>query len=683
EVVQEDALRQMLALLRHRGPDEFGILLDKEAGLGSARLSIIDLSGGSQPIANEDESLWIVFNGEIFNYPELRAELDLRGHSFRTATDTEVILHLFEEYGPDCLSRLNGQFAIAIWDTRRRRLFLARDRLGVRPLFYTQVADTLLFASEIKAILADPRARAELNPRVIEQIFTFWAPLGPDTVFRNIFELPPGHFLVADRDSVRVEKYWENRFAPDSELQSKAAPGRLSEEELIDEFRSLLIDACRIRLRADVPVGAYLSGGLDSSTIAAIIRRHASNRLVTFSIAFGDENFDESQFQQQMAAHLGTDHHVLRATHDDIGNAFPDVIWHTEVPVMRTAPVPMFLLSRLVRETGFKVVLTGEGADEFLAGYDIFKENKIRRFWAEQPESKSRPLLLKKLYPDIKGLAQNNFDFLSAFFGRGLTELDSPCYSHAIRWHNNRRTLRFLQDVHLQGNNGNDGNSFGDVAANLPSDFRRWAPLAQAQYLEITVFLSQYLLSSQGDRMGMAHSIEGRFPFLDFRLVEFCNKLDPNLKLRGLNEKYLLKKVAQPWLPDLILTRRKRPYRAPIHRSFFNHSTPAYVGELLSTSSLKTSGLFRPAVVEQLVRKIQAGAPVGETDEMALAGILSTQLVYHNFVQNFRRPAPLSILDRVKVCRIAGARNPRNFSPRNASVMASGATPVAAEVTRL
>jgi asparagine synthase (glutamine-hydrolysing) len=651
ELVEEVTLRQMLALLRHRGPDEFGILLDRETGLGSARLSIIDLAGGSQPIANEDESLWIVFNGEIFNYVELRAELEPRGHHFRTSSDTEVLLHLFEEYGPDCLNRLNGQFAIAIWDCNRRRLFLARDRLGVRPLFYAQTEHgSLSFASEIKAILANRQIRVELAPEVIDQIFRFWAPLGPETVFRNILELPPGHFLLSDRDGLRIERYWHPQFSTQSH-DGFRGHSTAELDEVVEEFRSLLVDACRVRLRADVPVGAYLSGGIDSSTIASIIRRHSSNHLVTFSIAFTDENFDESQFQQEMATHLGTEHHVVRATHEDIGNAFPDVIWHTEVPIMRTAPVPMFLLSRLVRETGFKVVLTGEGADEFLAGYDIFKENKIRRFWACHPESRLRPLLFKRLYPDIRGLAENNDQFLATFFGEGLQRTDSPWFSHAVRWRNNRRTRRFIHESLLSSAGSSDTEVFARLETRLPADFKSWPSLARAQYLEITTFLSQYLLSSQGDRMGMAHSIEGRFPFLDFRLVEFCNGLDPRLKLRCLNEKFLLKRVSLPWLPEIIIQRPKRPYRAPVHRSFFNRSTPDYVREVLEPSNLRASGIFKPRAVEQLTNKIRSGSPLGETDDMALAGIVSTQLVHELFVKSFPKPAAFSSNDRVKVCR--------------------------------
>lgn len=644
EPATEEGLRSMLGALRHRGPDEFGVLIDREAGLGSARLSIIDLAGGGQPIPNEDGTLWIVFNGEVFNYIELRAELEAQGHRFRTRTDTEVVLHLYEQHGPRCLERLNGQFAIAIWDSVRRRLFLGRDRLGVRPLFYAEApGGVLLFASEVKSILSDPRARAEIDPEAVRQVFLFWAPTSPHTAFKGVLELPPGHFLLADERGARVERYWENSFPEEGEGAGAAARPF---EEVVEEFRELLTDACRIRLRADVPVGAYLSGGLDSSAIAAIVRRATTNRLVTFSIAFDDARFDESSFQREMAAHLGTEHHVVQATHEDIGRVFPDVVWHAESPMMRTAPAPMFLLSRLVRDRGFKVVLTGEGSDEFLAGYDIFKEAKVRRFWAREPHGKARPLLLKRLYPDIGGLSESHHETLAAFFGDGLADTGSPWYSHAVRWRNNLRTWRFLAgDAAAQPH-------FDRLEGALPRAFGRWGHLARAQHLEISIFLSHYLLSSQGDRMGMANSIEGRFPFLDVRVTEFCNRLPPRLKMRALREKHLLKAAAGPWLPARIGSRPKRPYRAPIHRSFFHKGAPDYVRELLGERALAGSGLFRPAAVARLVGKIEAGSPVGETDDMAVAGILSTQLLHHQFVKAARRTVPLGATDPVKVCRL-------------------------------
>jgi asparagine synthase (glutamine-hydrolysing) len=641
----ERDLRQMLAMIRHRGPDQFGIYLDGPVGLGNARLSVIDLSTGQQPISNEDGTLWIVFNGEIFNYVELRPELEARGHRFTTTSDTEVLLHAYEEWGPKCLERLNGQFAFAVWNTRDQALFLARDRLGVRPLFYTMNNGNLLFASEIKAILSDRRVSAEIDPAVLEQVFTFWGPLSPRTIFHGINEVPPGHYLTARDGKITLQSFWQVNFPTGSTSASRNGSNK-SVDEYLEEFSDLLVDAAKIRLRADVPVGAYLSGGLDSSIIASIIRNFTSNRLDTFSIAFNDANFDESVFQRQMAGFLGTDHQVVCATHADIGRVFPDVIWHTEVPLMRTAPAPMYLLSKLVRDSGFKVVLTGEGADEFMAGYDIFKEAKIRRFWAREPDSKFRPMLFQRLYPDIADLSKNNGSFLAAFFREDLAQVDRPEYSHAVRWRNNRRTCRFFSQEMQQSTRLSLDQQVGEQ---LHARFREWGPLERAQYLEIKIFLSQYLLSSQGDRMGMANAIEGRFPFLDYRLVEFCNQLPANLKLRGLTEKYLLKRLGKKWLPKEIWQRPKRPYRAPIHRSFFNETTPEYVREMLSPEKLKQAGMFNPAAVGQLVKKVEQGGKLGETDDMALVGVISTQLLHHHFVENFKMSAPLSDKDPVKV----------------------------------
>jgi asparagine synthase (glutamine-hydrolysing) len=652
EPVSDAALRQMLALIRHRGPDQFGIFLDDGVGLGSARLSILDLGHGQQPISNEDGSLWIVFNGEIFNYLELRPDLEARGHRFTTNTDTEVLLHLFEEYGEDCLSRLNGQFAFAIWNTRDRSLFLARDRLGVRPLFYSRSNGSLVFGSEIKTLFGSGRVAPMLDPVGVDQVFTFWSTVPPRTVFRDVVELQPGHWLRANEDGMEVRRYWQLDFADANE--SLANPGERVIQQRTEELRELLTDAISLRLRADVPVAAYLSGGLDSSIIASLARDFAPGRLNTFSISFSDAEFDESEFQTRMAAHLGTKHEVISATHEDIGRVFPQVVWHCETPILRTSPAPMFLLSGLLQKRGFKVALTGEGADEMLGGYDIFKEARIRRFWAAQPESKLRPQLLQRLYPEINGFNQTNGSFLKAFFGEGLSDVDSPFYSHAIRWRNSARTRRFFSNDFLA-----ESERVLPTAPpmKLPAGFMHWGPLERAQYLETTLFMGNYLLSSQGDRMGMAHAVEGRFPFLDYRVAEYCAHLPPRLKLRVLKEKYLLRRMAAPFLPREITHRRKRPYRAPIHRAFFHGRMESYVEELLSAESLHETGIFKPAAVAQLVAKLKAGERIGETDDMALAGILSTQLVHQQFIENFQMPPPLSERDDVKVC-FAG-----NFSP--------------------
>lgn len=645
--IVSQTLRQMLGMIRHRGPDQFGLYTFQDAhsgvGLGNARLSIIDLGGGQQPISNEDGTLWIVFNGEIFNYLELRPDLERRGHRLATDSDTEVIIHLYEEYGPDCLAHLNGQFALAIWDERERSLFLARDRVGVRPLFYTVQAGALLFASEMKALLADERVTAVLDPHTLRQIFTYWTPLPPRTIFQDIYTLPPGHWLRAQHGQWHIQRYWQPDLAPEKQLWQTADKWAL--DEAAQQLRHLLIDATQIRLRADVPVGAYLSGGLDSSTITALIHHYTDNRLETFSIAFTDAQYDESRYQQQMAAALGVSHHhVVRCTHEDIGHAFPEVIWHTEMPVLRTSPAPLFLLSRLVQRQNFKVVLTGEGADEFLAGYNIFKEAKVRAFWARQPASAIRPLLLNRLYGYVSNL--DNMAYLQKFFGRDLANVAAPDYSHAIRWRNTARIQRLFSPAGIPAV---AESVFTDFMSLLPPRFEHWPVVSRAQYLEIMIFLAEYLLSAQGDRVAMAHSVEGRFPFLDHRVVSFCNQLPPQFKLRGLQEKHVLKRAVRDLLPPEIWQRPKRPYRAPIQHSFFPQERPLeWVAALLSPAAVQESGYFADTAVAALQQKLQRHHTLSETDEMALAGILSTQLVHHHFVANFRRAQPIGQQDDIK-----------------------------------
>ncbi|HEY75937.1 MAG TPA: asparagine synthase (glutamine-hydrolyzing) [Thermoflexia bacterium] len=643
-----DLLRRMLSVIRHRGPDEFGVYVDQNVGIGCARLSIVDLSTGSQPIPNEDRSLWIVFNGEVYNHPELREELERKGHRFSTRSDTEVILHLYEDLGPDCLHRLNGQFAIAIWDVRREELFLARDRLGIRPLFYTLLPEGMVFGSEIKALLLDPRVEARLDPYALAQAFTFWAPLAPRTVFQGIRELPPGHYMRVRADSHTVTRYWGLSF-PEAGHEDP-----MGMEEAAARLRDLLADATRLRLRADVPVGSYLSGGLDSTLIAALIRHHVPDTLCTFSIAFQEAAFDERPYQEIATAFLRTAHRRTECTNADIGTVFPEVVWHAEAPLLRTSPAPMFLLSRLVHESGIKVVLTGEGADEFLGGYNIFKEDKVRRFWARQPDSAWRPLLLHRLYPYVADLSRGGDAFLRAFFRRGLTEVDQPGYSHLIRWRNTRSLHRLFSAALREALGEYD--PVGEFLSTLDGLLPRWSPLAQAQYLEVATFMSPYLLSSQGDRMMAANSVEGRFPFLDHRVVEFAARLPSHLKIRGLQEKYILRKSAQGLLPPEVWQRRKQPYRAPIHPAFFD-PPPDYVEAMLSPESIREAGLFDPEAVAQLVRKCRSGRRVGERDDMALVGVLSTQLLHHLFVANFP-PGPVGEADPVRVHVGPGRREP-------------------------
>ncbi len=621
EPIGSHLIYQMLDAIRHRGPDDWGVFVDDQIGIGSARLSIIDVAGGHQPISNEDDTIWVVFNGEIYNYLELRSELIAKGHVFRTHSDTEVLIHLYEEE-EDWLLRLNGQYAIALWDQRQHKLILARDRLGVRPIYYTIQDSFLLFGSEAKALFAHPGIKAEIDPISLAQVFTFWTTLSPRSGFRNILSIPPGHYAVIKDGNVSVRAHW--RLDMGSRLDTPK-----SLDEAAEHLRWLLDDAIRLRLRSDVPVGTYLSGGLDSSTITVLASKHTETRLKTFSIAFSEQAFDESRYQTCINEYLQVDNDAVRCTFRDIGDAFPDAVRYCEMPLMRTAPIPMFLLSKLVHDHGFKVVLTGEGADELLGGYDIFKEMKIRRFWARQPASKLRPLLLQRLYPYMRTMQEGGDAYLKMFFAQNLSETMEPFYSHQLRWQNTARCWRFFSPVFREEIKGYD--PLDELASALPAEFKKWDTFAQAQYLEITIFLSEYLLSSQGDRMGMAHSVEGRYPFLDPRVVDYSIALPAHYKMYGLREKAVLKRAMRGLLPPETLNRYKHPYRAPIRSVFFGDDSPEYVRECLSPRKLEETGYFEPAVVETLTTKCQRSVHVSETEEMALAGILSTQLLHFNW----------------------------------------------------
>lgn len=640
--VSLETIKRMIGVVRHRGPDETGVYIDDQVGLGHARLSIIDLSGGVQPIHNEDKTLWIVYNGEVFNYPELTEELVQKGHRFYTTTDTEVILHLYEQEGPGCLARMNGQWALAIWDAKKKELFLARDRVGIRPLYYTIRDDALIFGSEIKSIFVNPNVPREIDPIAMDQIFTFWTTLTPRTAFRDVLELPPGHYLKMSGGQVAIKKYWDIPLYPrDEQLNSTPA-------EICRQIQELLQDAVRIRLRADVPVGCYLSGGLDSSGVTTLVVRNFSSNVRTFGIRFEQDAFDEGKHQSQMVRFLGTNHTELRAANDNIGMTLPECLWHCEKPLLRTAPIPLYLLSDVVHQSGFKVVLTGEGADEVFGGYNIFREAKIRRFWSRYPNSRKRAALIGRLYPYIFNNPRLSRT-LQSFFARGLDKPDDPIFSHLIRWENTSRVKTFFSNE-LNGEIGAYC-AYDQVRDALPKAFEQADGLSRAQYLEMVIFLSNYLLSSQGDRVAMAHSLEIRLPYLDYRVIDLMGRVPAKWKVLGLKEKHILKKSFRGLLPDEIANRPKHPYRAPITQSLLNEKTAAYTHEAMSEASLGKTGIFDPAKVTKLLRKLEATDAPSEVDSMALVGILSSQIVYQQFVEDFSARSistvsPTLIVDR-------------------------------------
>lgn len=619
-------LQRMIRTLAHRGPDGFGFHAEPGVGLAHARLSIIDLATGDQPIHNPRRNVWTVFNGEIFNFIELRAELEAAGHRFHTRSDTEVIVHLYDRHGDRFVDYLNGQFAIALWDGERQRLVLARDRAGIRPLFHASAHGRIWFASEPKALLSVLPQLAVIDPVALAQTLTYWSAVDPGTIHAGIESLPPGHLLAIERDGSRtLTPYWDWTFPDAADTRPIAEPRSVAHAAA--ELRELLVDAVRLQLRADVPVGAYLSGGLDSSGIVALIRTFTQTPVRTFSVAFDDGEFDESVHQQTMVRHLGTDHTTLHCTRRDIGEAFPRLIRHAETPVLRTAPVPLMLLAGCVREHGYKVVLTGEGADEVFGGYDLFKEAKVRRFWARQPGSTMRPRLLQRLYGYLKNSPVGSPAFAQSFFGQGMEYLDRPVFAHVPRWNTSSRALSMLSPE-LRASLG-EWEPIPAYEHTLPPGIMRWSPLARDQYVEAKSLLAGYLLSSQGDRVAMAGSIEGRVPFLDHRVIEFANRLPPSYKIRGLTEKHILRQALAGLLPEGILHRTKQPYRSPDSQSFFFGGKPLdYVGDLLSAESVRSAGFFDPAAVGRLFEKCRTGRAIGFADNQAFVGVLSTMLLH-------------------------------------------------------
>ncbi|RLC28942.1 MAG: asparagine synthase (glutamine-hydrolyzing) [Deltaproteobacteria bacterium] len=649
-----DTLMRMMGRLRHRGPDASGYFRDRQVALGHTRLSIIDLETGGQPLSNEDGSVWITFNGEIFNFVELASELRLRGHVFKTKSDTEVIVHAYEEWGTSCFERFNGQWALALWDIPNGKIILSRDRHGIRPLYYAMDHNRCVFASEIKAIFADTRFVREFDPDGLSEIFTFWSPIAPRTAFRGISELQPGHFAVLQNGHFTTRPYWSIQFP-----RAGTEPP-LAEEEYAGKLRRLLVNASRLRFtRSDVPVGAYLSGGIDSSITSAVVTHYTDAPLRTFSIRFTDPEFDEGSFQTEMASRLGADHREVVVSHQDIGSVFPEVIRHAERPILRTAPAPLFLLSKLVRDSGFKVVVTGEGADEVLAGYDIYREAKVRLFLARSPESRKRANIFLRLYPWMARTPSRAPAFARSFFGKGLDPSD-PGFSHRPRWETTSAIRILLNPDLCREMDRTD--VIDEFLSRLPHTHQSWDPLCRAQWLEMMSLLSGYILSAQGDRMLMAHSVEGRFPFLDRDFVDFANGLPSRHKLLGLDEKHLLKIAFRDILPESILKRPKQPYRAPDAAGFFDGKQMDWVNDLLSEHSLKKAGIFRPDAVLRFVAKCRRtkGMQMSNTDNMRIVAILSAMLVHDQFIENdgggggdIYPAEPMRVEDRIRETRKA------------------------------
>jgi len=639
--VPEGVVWRMTQAIVHRGPDEEGFLVRPGVALGSRRLSIVGLSDGQQPISNEDGSVSVVFNGELFDYVEKKAELEARGHRFVTHCDTEIIPHMWEEGRDEMFERLRGQFAIALWDERQRCLVLGRDRFGICPVYWTRQGDWLLFGSEIKALLASGMVPARPDPRGIDHIFTFAAMPGPITCFEGVQLLPPGHFLKigpvgasGTKAAITERAYWVMDFPDRGEEENSS-----DQRNLVDRFEQIMLRAVEKRLRADVPVGSYLSGGVDSSLIAALACNLKGAAINTYTVRIDSPELDELDAANLVARHVGTQPpKVQEFGASDVINTYPELIHAAEAPVVDTSCAALLQLARRVHMCGQKVVLTGEGADEWLIGYPWYKGAKLLGVLDCLP---GLPLSdhARRAYLRLRGVPQYPVKFrqgveesiggpnawIDAYGLLGLAKL--RFYSESMR--------ELMENTH----------PWRDLQIPLERA-KRWDPLNRGVWVAARVTLAGLLLQAKGDRVSMHSSVEVRYPFLDEEVFDFTSKLGPRWKLRGLRDKHILRLLAERWLPPSVYRRRKAIFRAPLD-SFHMDPEPPFVTELLSDDSLRRTNYFDVAAVRhwgKAFRQMPTGSLPRLSVEMGLTAVVATQLWHHLFISGDLADIPVPSL---------------------------------------
>jgi asparagine synthase (glutamine-hydrolysing) len=637
--VPPGVIRAMAGAIVHRGPDEDGFLERPGLAFASRRLSIVGLADGRQPIANENRDVFVVFNGELFDYPEQRALLEGRGHRFRTHCDTELIPHFWEDHREGMFEHLRGQFAIALYDERRRQVVLARDRFGICPLYHAQQDGWLLFASEIKALLASGLVTARPDLLGINQVFTFFALPGPMTCFQGVRTLLPGHYLTlqpgASSAPARVEDrtYWEIDF-PDRGTED---PGR-DRRRVLDEFDAVLRRAVDKRLRADVPVVSYLSGGVDSGTVVALATLCRGRPIPTFTIRIEDPTLDETGPATRVARQIGVDPIVVHCGPEEVLDTYPELVEAAEGPVVDTSCAALLLLAREVHARGYKVALTGEGSDEWLAGYPWYKLHRLLGFFNVIP---GLPLsdLLRRAYLRLTGAPQ---------FPWSYSRRNEEAVAGPNAWINlygivSMSKLRFYSRPMFEATA--DHAPYADLQLNVER-MRRWHPLHRGLYLGARVLLPGLLLHAKGDRVAMHSSIETRYPFLDEDVFAFLARLQPRWKLHGFQDKYLLRLLAERWLPRDVARRPKAIFRAPFD-SFLGQELPSFVDQLLSEESLRKTGYFEPAGVQfwrREFRKLRPGGMQRMSVEMGLTGVVATQLWHHTFIDDSLADLPSRVV---------------------------------------
>jgi asparagine synthase (glutamine-hydrolysing) len=577
-------IRQMCDVIRHRGPDDEGVWLDEGIALGMRRLSIIDLSGGHQPIANEDGTVWVVFNGEIYNFRELRAELQQAGHRFATSSDTEVIVHAYETWGKDAIARLRGMFGLAIWDTRSRTLILARDRAGIKPLYYAVAGGRLLFGSELKSLLCAPELSRELDLDALDHYLSFLYTPRDGSIFRDVMKLPPGHHLIWKDGTTHVQPYWR----PSTDEGFTGTEG-----EAVEALHAVLADAVESHMVSDVPVGAFLSGGVDSSVVVALMARAGAGRVKTFSIGFDDPAFDELEHARKVARHYDTDHHEFVVRPDAL-SILDDIIRHFDEPFADASAIPTWYVSEIARRH-VTVVLSGDGGDELFGGYDRYVPHpRVVAFDRYAPRGLRRvaAIAAERLPHGARGR-----NFL-----RHVGRSEQGRYLDAIRYFSTDEKPALLSADVREALGGLD------PEARLARHFDRYAHLpwpSQMMRFDLETYLPDDILTKV-DRMSMAHSIESRVPLLDNSVIDFAESLPPSLKIKGGRRKHVLKEVAARLLPEGIVDRRKQGFAVPIGNWFRGDLRELFADTLLSPSALQR-GYFEPRFVRRIVDEHLSG----------------------------------------------------------------------------
>ena len=627
--VETQALLDMLSVIRHRGPDDEGTYVHNNFAMGMRRLSIIDLAGGKQPISNEDGSVTVVFNGEIYNYRELREKLRARGHKLVTASDTEVIVHLYEELGQDCVRELRGMFGFALWDAARQRLFIARDRLGIKPLYYLEHRGCLIFASEIKAILQHPHVTADVNMDALSQFISLKYVPAPQTMFAGIRCVPPGHTITCDPQKLEVKSYWQLSFARDENYNA-------SEEKCAEQLAELLRECVKLHLVSDVPFGAFLSGGVDSSTIVALMSQLLDRPVKTFSVGFDGNGaaYSELPYARLVSKRYETDHHEILVRPSDLMNLAEKVVWHLDQPIADNACVANYMVAELASRH-VKMVLTGEGGDELFAGYARYAGEAMWSWFRNIPQpARSLAVRLSKRIPGFRrpklalfALSQpSEVTRLTNWFPLFNSEMRAQLLSDQFKRATSDASAERIFAEHLAATDATDS-------------------LSRMLYLDTKLWLPDDLLA-RGDKTSMASSLEARVPLLDHKLVEFAASLPPHMKLKGLTRKYLLKKVARRWLPSEVIDRKKEGFPMPFSIWFRNEARD-FVRDLLSPATLKRRGLFDVAYVEQLLQHHESG--VADHGSL-LWGLLSLELWHRIFLDSaqssFRQRSEVLIASR-------------------------------------